>query len=187
MMDNQIIELTETIHRLEAENSLLRKKLAFFESHPNIASGIRGESLVSGLISGTVTEFNAPHDIETKSGLLIEVKISKLNFANRKQTSTTKRWSWKNIFGSGGQKKYDRLILIGEADERHLASYLEPDSSYVIFDIGYDDVMKYTSSTEHRQRLIQLSTNPSSVRSRAKSLYSCHQVKAEYLTSQYGL
>ncbi|QYK02249.1 hypothetical protein [Shewanella psychrotolerans] len=186
-MDNHIEELEKTIAKLSEENLSLKKKIAFFENHPNVVAGIRGESFVSRLVSGAITEFNAPHDIETNCGLRIEVKYSKLNLANRKQTGTTKRWSWKNVFGSGGGKKYDRLILIGEADQRHLHSYLQPDSPYVIFDIGFEDVMQLTSKTEHKQRLIQLSTNPTSVRSRAKILYAEYQIKSEYLTMKYGL
>jgi hypothetical protein len=186
-MNSQLLELKKTIAELSAENDFLRKKVAFFEQHPNVVAGIRGESLVSNLVSGIVTELNAPHDIDTKNGLRIEVKYSKLNLANRKMTDTTKRWSWKNIFGSGGRKNYDRLILIGEADQRYSDKYLQPNSPYIIFDIGFDDVMKLTSLTEHQQRLIQLSTNPTSVRSRAKSLYSDYQVTSDDLSKKYGL
>lgn len=186
-MNNKVIELEKTIAALNSENERLRHKVAFFENHPNIASGIRGESLISNLVSGVETSFNAPFDIETSTGIRIEVKYSKLNLANRKQTSTTKRWSWKNIFGSGGQKRYDRLILIGESDPSHYQKYLQPESPYVIFDIGFEEVMELTSSTEHCQRLIQLSTNPTSVRSRAKSLFSEHQVAPEQLSQRYGL
>lgn len=186
-MHQQILELTRTIEQLSAENIQLKQKVAFFENHPSVVAGIRGETLVANLISGSATAFNASHDIDTNNGLRIEVKYSKLNLANRQQTNTTKRWSWKNIFGSGGQKNYDRLILIGEVDQRYASSYLKPDSPVVIFDIGYADVMKLTSLTEHQQRLIQLSSNPASVRSRAKSLYTEFQITTDDLTQRYGL
>ena len=186
-MKNEYIDnLKRRVAELERENLILKEKLAFYERYPNISVGLQGETIISKLVSGQLTSFNAPHDIETKTGLKIEVKYSSLGLANRKNTVTTKRWVWKSVFGGNGKKEYDHLILIGDCDDRFQDQYLDTKSPYVIFDMPYNEVMDLSTKSQYNQRQIILLSNPQKARSISKALYSKYQIIAEDLSTRYG-
>jgi len=183
--------LREEITKLKRENQDLRAKVAVFENHPALSDGVRGESLISSLVNGTITSASTPYDVFVEhSGIMIEVKFSRLNRAVR--GSTTMRWNWDKPFGESGKKVYDYLMLIGEKDRRYLMLYLDRACPYIIFDIPYDEVIPLTiKSSRHKdgfsKRLITLTTNPQTARSAASPLFKKYQVTLAIIKERYGL
>lgn len=170
--------------RLRAENGSLRRKVAFYESHPWVVEGIKGENVIAKLVCGNITGYTCSHDIETVyAQTKIEVKLANLNVAVI--GCGTKRWAWIRPFGETGTKKYDNLILLGETDVRFRHKYKDPDSPFVIFDIPYHEVRPLTSKSMGRVQII-LTTNPDTVSSaRGKALYQKYQVSRKELEERY--
>jgi hypothetical protein len=60
------------------------------------------------------------HDVTTRSGHRLEVKLSHLNSPT---SSSTLRWNWERPLGRNETKEYDFLVLVGEKDPRYEAQY----------------------------------------------------------------
>jgi len=175
------------ISELEIENAALRQKLKFLETHSLLATGIRGESLVARLVGGHTTAYAAAHDVETKNGIRLEVKLSKLT--DWDQTSGSKKWQWAKLLGEGGSKKYDFAILIGEADPRYKGFYRNPQAHYVMFCIPHSEILSLSSEGQRPEyRHIQISSNPLRTRrEKTIELYRKYQVTELELESRFGL
>ena len=183
-------ELKKKVATLERQVATLQRMLSVFENHPTLAQGIRGETLIADALNGALTSKNASFDIRLpQSGLKLEVKFSGLNNAvlNR-DTEPTFRWAWANLFGEMGKKQFDRLILIGETHPKDRDKYQDKDSPYIFFDVPFDEAMPLSIRTNRgRYRSIQLSTDPQTVRSAARSLFTKYQVTLSELESRYGI
>ena len=177
---------------LRAEVALLTEKLALLYTHKSLAMGMQGESLVASWLNGVVTTHNASYDIELAGRLIrLEVKYSGLNVAVRDRQVAgreTKRWTWSKPFGESGKKVYDRLILMGDKDPRHIASYKDGTCPYVFFDVPFEEIMPLTIKGKSvRQRLIQLTTNPKKAKSKGSCLFQDYQITLSELSKRYGL
>ena len=129
----------EDFAALKAENEALRRQVAdlerqvlFLTTHSTLAAGMAGETIISKIISGKMTPYAEAFDVATVGGLRLEVKYARLN-RHSKESLNTRRWPWGKVFGESGNKNYDFLILVGEADERYREKYKSPESQYVIF------------------------------------------------------
>ena len=175
------------VERLKHENTVLRSRLAFFQQHPTLAMGLRGESIVAKLVRGTMVAGNAPHDVVTKRGHRIEVKYSGLNAPVRGRD--TRRWVWTKVFGESGRKKYDRLLLVGLPDQRFSSSYKDRRAAFVLFDVPIVRVRELAVPVQGgRYTAIFLTTNPLTTRSvRSSKLFGEYQVTVSELRTRYGL
>ena len=178
---DRIEALERELNALRVENTDLREQVAFLVNHPTIAAGIKGELLVATMLHRTRTSGNASYDIEGK--VRIEVKHSRLT----DNGTGTRRWTWGKVHGEGGNKQYDRLILIGEKDPAYRSSYFDPSSPYVLFDVPYAEVSQLITDGGTAGDQIRLASNPTMARSRAKVLYDRFQVTQESLKAMYGI
>lgn len=183
---SELASLRAVNQRLREENQRLNKELRWHRSHPTLARGIRGETLVASWVAGLRTSGNAAFDVDA-GGCRLEVKLSALGVAVRARASSpelrTLRWTWGKVFGESGRKKYDRLVLIGDADNRHMAQYRDPGSLFVVFEVPFEDVRSVAISSG---KIIQLTTNPASARSRASTLFGRYQLSEDELERRYG-
>lgn len=182
------------IERLRAERAILRARIAeletqldFLRTHTTFARGLGGERLVASMLNGHMTSHDASFDVETSGGQRIEVKNSKAS--PNEAGKSSKRWQWNNVFGENGQKTFDFLLLVGEADGRFMAHYADPDSPFVFFLLKFGDVGKFTrSGGRGMKQLITLGTNPLTSRSKNNILlYSEFQTTRERLDELFGL
>jgi hypothetical protein len=189
--EHRIAQLENEIVRLRSENDTLMAKVAFFENHPTLSSGIRGETIVASLLDGVLADTNADYDVSIeRKGLRLEVKFSRLNSAVRNRKNPTRRWAWAKPLGESGNKRFDRLILIGVKDQRFLHLYLgQSCSSYIFFDVPYHEIGPLTIQTNAgKYRSIQLTTNPSTSRASAgMPLFNHYQVTLADLENRYGI
>ena len=125
---------------------------------------------------------HADSDVIAENGTRLEVKFAQLN--SPYAGATTKRWSWQKILGEMGNKKYDRLILIGKKDPRYADQYGDEQCPWVIFDVPYSDLKSVTISSG-RWRLIQLTTNPRTAASKGSLLYRSYKVTAGEVEARY--
>lgn len=152
-----IEELQELVRSLEVENARLKEEVAFLRTHPTLSQGIRGETLVGSIINGKLTSYAEGHDLETPTGVLIEVKFSKLN--EPVKGSSTRRWNWSKPLGHLDKgKRYDLLLLVGESDERYPEQY-ERGVPYAFFVVPYEDVRSLMDSGRTVGGMIQLTSN----------------------------
>jgi hypothetical protein len=158
------VELRKRVEELEAENRKLRVEIECLLTHPTILRGIRGETLICEALDCQRTDHNAGHDIHLKRrGLRIEVKFARLNDPNRAAATSTRRWAWANVFGTGGRKEYDVLILI-----------------------PYAEVLALTVRTGENKRSIQLTSNPATnTGSSAAPLWTRYQTTLSQLAARY--
>jgi hypothetical protein len=178
-------DLAAQVRRLQWENQALRTELDFLRSNPAIAKGIRGESLIASMLGGTQSRTGAGHDLVVSRRLLVEVKYSSLLAGVNERP--LRRWVWSKLFGEAGQKQYDRLLLIGDVDRRHLPLYADPSSPYVFFDLPYAAAVDLAGGIKPgRESKIHLTTNPATVRSaNAKILFAEFQVTRQELRRRY--
>lgn len=174
-----------TKDELIRENSQLKHEIEQLKKHLNHSeniAGISAEKFVSTCVKGERSiEPHAQFDIRSLSKHRLEVKFSKLGFPYK--GSATKRWSWGHPLGSTKQKKYDRLILIGEVDPRYIGNYADPQPKFVIFDIPFSSVKLVM-----RQNIIQISTNPKArLQSTAEIMFSRYEVSVKELKKRYGI
>lgn len=183
--------LTLELERLVNENnelknrlSLLEKKVHFFEVHQSLQRGIQGEKLIARLVDGLLSSPNSAYDITlNKDGMQIEVKYSSLSVPSK--LAQTLRWAWYSPFGSSDSKHYDRLVLVGERDDRYASRYRDKESPYIIFDLPFDAVLNLTVKNG-RTRSIYLTTNPRTARSNAAMLFAEYQVTSSDFTDRYA-
>lgn len=180
-------EAREIIGALEAENARLRNEVEFLRGNPTLAKGMKGESLVARLVSARLSRRGASHDLESSTGeFFLEVKYSSL--LNIISGRPIRRWVWTKLFGELGRKKYDRLLLVGDADPRHCSSYSDPSSPYVLFDLPYEAAVELAGGVKPgRYSSIHLTTNPLTVKSeRATALFQTYQVSVSELKRRYA-
>jgi hypothetical protein len=179
----EITSLMNENAALRAKAHILQKKVDFFERHQAFQKGVQGESLVAAWADGLATPNNAAYDVTVNSGgTRLEVKFSSLYSPSK--ISPTLRWAWHTPFGESGSKHYDRLILIGESDERYAALYTDSGSPYVIFDVPFDEVMPLTVA-RRATRSIFLTSNPRKAHSRAARLFKEYQRTESEIKARY--
>jgi hypothetical protein len=127
--DDEIVTLKKRILELEEKNEALKKKL-------NFARGVPAEIFIAELTNGVRTGYKDRHDVTTKRGRRLEVKMSHLNSPG---PSKTRRWNWDRLLGLNETKEYDFLVLIGEKDPRYAVQY-PSDLPYVCFLVPRDEV-----------------------------------------------
>jgi len=180
--DTERRSLLQRVASLEEENALLKRRIGFLEGMPVLVQGIKGETIISQLIGGTMTPHIAPHDVDGPGGTQIEVKFSRLT--TPVPGCRTRRWNWCYPLGARHTKSYDRLILVGEADPRFAEHYMEPESPYVLFDVPLADVPALLL----KENMIQITTDPTNRRAgRRRVLFEKYQVTAAILADRYGL
>ena len=172
---------------LEDEVSRLKCKLELLEHHPSLQKGLAGERLVIKLVRGKPTPFVCDHDV-TIRGKLLEIKTSHLNVADRKRDTGTKRWSWRHVLGNNGEKKFHRLILVGDVDERCRQLCDDPKSPYVFFDLSRRTAERL--ARRGSEGMIQLTSNPSNIAAKntaARELFFRFQTTMRKLKRRYGI
>jgi hypothetical protein len=149
--------------------------------------GLRGEAIVAKLVRGAMVADNASHDVVARRGYRIEVKYSSLNAPVRGRD--TRRWVWTKVFGESGHKRYDRLLLVGLADQRFSSSYKDRRAAFVLFDVPIARVRELAVPVQGgRYAAIFLTTNPLATRSaRSSRLFDEYQVTGSELRTRYGL
>ena len=161
----------------------MRERLNYLEYAHNHNMGKKGENLVNDAINGgSLTLWTEQHDLVTADGVRLEIKFSKLHTPVK--GAITMRWAWGHCLGSRNSKKYERLILIGEADLRYRTDYLDPTSPYTLFDVPFKKVKSFINS----QGLINLSTNPHKVSGvSSKALFGHFAIQFSDLQDRYGI
>ena len=142
--------LKREVTELKRKNRALLERLASAKPF----TGAFVEFFFATLIGGALTNGHANYDVRGADGTKFEVKFSRLNIPY--EGANCHRWTWTNLLGSGGAKKFHRLILVGQTDPRHRRDYCDPRSPYVIFDIPYLSVARLMGN----RRWVQISTNP---------------------------
>jgi hypothetical protein len=167
------------------ENEHLRAEVCFLRGNPSIARGIKGETLIAGLLRAQRASPGSGHDLVAQEDVLIEVKYSAL--LNAMANRTVRRWVWTKLFGELGKKQFHRLLLLGDADARFKSHYADPESPYVIFDLTYSEAATIVGGVKPgRLSRLHLTTNPSTVKSwRAKELFERYQVTTAELQARY--
>jgi hypothetical protein len=176
-------DLQRELAALRAENARLRRRLGFFERHPELQSGDVGEARIAQLVGGRSRGHPSSFDITARNGARIEVKTSTLTIVT--PNTVTKRWAWMRILGQDGRKQYEYLVLLGLRDDRFTNQYADPKSPYVMFVVPWSDVPKVTMGKRHVQ--IQLTTNPSMVGPRGRLLFTKYQVTEAQLARRVGV
>jgi hypothetical protein len=174
-------------HLEEANQQILelRKKLEFFELHERLVAGMRGETIIAKITGGIPTAVHADHDLYLPAqDLRLEIKFAHLTMAST--TNKVMRWEWSCVFGRGGAKEYDRLILVGDTNTLHRSKYMDPDSPYIIFDVPFDEVMSISQSGGNSGRMIRLSQNPLRCFSVSKPLFDQYQITGAELKTRYN-
>ncbi len=177
------LSLKEELKLLESELQNLKSKIAWHEQHPTLSSGIRGETLIFNIGIMRFAPKNASYDLKHKH-LKIEVKFSKLGDNGR----GILRWTWGKIFGEAGNKKYDRLILIGDRDNRFTDQYKDSNCPYVIFDIPFESAKNFTNPGGNAHSIIRLNSNPNPAKistQNLKLLYDIYQTTNDELLNKY--
>jgi hypothetical protein len=101
----------------------------------NAEKGREWEELVRDIVNGKRMPPWFQYDIESASGEKLEVKGSSLRLYG---DSLLPKWHWSSLLGRGRQdKKYDRLILVGDDDEGPTSR------TYSYFDLPYWWVLAY--------------------------------------------
>jgi hypothetical protein len=182
-------KLLKVIATLQTENSNLRENIIRLEEDIRVGDALKAESLIARLTGGRLATNNDDHDVfipQTRTRL--EVKFSRINIADKRHRNPTARWAWHKIFGSGGHKCYDRLILIGQRDARFFAQYRPSAYDVVAFDVPYAEVASFTirtSAYKQEMRSIQLVTNPKTTASTASRLFVMFQTTIEDIEGRY--
>jgi hypothetical protein len=143
--DEVILALEKENKELKEENEALKKWVEFARGAPVVA-------LVAEWTKGVLTKYKDSYDIETKSGMRLEVKWSKCNPTR----SSTKRWVWNGILGLNRMKDFQFLVLAGEKDPRYKARY--PNLPYVFFLVPRSAVNNVKGGNS-----VGFSTNPDTV------------------------
>ncbi len=183
-MSRQTIErLQQEIAELKSEVASLKEALAFHQRHSSTQTAKTGEEFLRKLLGGTFTQHNAGHDIEVGSWQL-EVKASDCSSIDNTRPLSTTRWTWHRIFGVGGRKSHNRLILLGKPDVRNRLKYRDPDSPYVIFDIPTDQARLLLELS--KTPFIQITTNPLGQRTEKGRLFWTFETTRKELVARYA-
>jgi hypothetical protein len=175
--------LLEELEKLLAENRQLQKRLAFFENHPAIAKGLHADSFIAKLLGGDLTHPRLSSDMRMGE-LLVKIRFSTVKTPHANSLGS-RRWSWPDVIE--GPQRYDRLILIGVPDEGFRERYLDPECSYVLFDLPYDEV-ETVSQISGPHRNIHLITDPQIAQHAFSGrLFTRFQITEEELEALYEL
>lgn len=202
------MSLLSKYRKLEAENKQLKmdlliykkrvldykQKYEFLKTNPSIAKGIKGEFLISNIIGGAKSDMFSDFDVQAGvGGKRIKLEVKYASATRTGPQTETLRWVWVKIYGESGKKNFNRMILVGEKDERYKDYYLDRDSPYVFFDIPYAKLSAYCLKVGPANRKwvgIMLTTNPKTVRSnrsKAAPLFVKHQVTMDILRKRYSV
>jgi hypothetical protein len=169
------------VFSLEEENLALRMRIAvlekeveFLKTHPSIAQGMRGETLVAKITEGIIGAYADEHDILVGQRVKVEVKFSKLNSPNPR--ATTRRWNWSKPLGWKDKgKDYDFLLLVGEKDLRFPTQYLD-ESPYVFFLVPHSEAVTVMSSGAAIGGNVQIISNLAKAKSASSVAIKRHMV-----------
>ena len=181
---DKLVKLMEENARLKTEIQRLREELAFHKRHTRGHTAQDGERYLRRLLGGSLSLHNAGHDLVV-GRTRFEVKSSECASADNKKALSTLRWTWHKLLGSGGNKSFDRLILLGRVDPRHVANYADRRAPYVIFDIPAREARRLMDNAAHS--FIQVSTNPLSQRTEKGRLLWSYQITRAELRERYRL
>jgi hypothetical protein len=174
----------EEIAGLRARVALLEEEISFLRTHPVFVQGLKGETLVAEITTGTLTAFAEGHDVLTYTQKKVEVKFSKLNRPRGVQ-HPIRRWNWSKPFGWKDKgKDFDYLLLVGEKDLRYLDQY--PAGPYVFFLLPKDSVPKILTKGAAIGSNVQLTTNLATVRSPASLFLKQHLTSVEVIKALMG-
>ncbi|HEV3385086.1 MAG TPA: hypothetical protein VG097_09730 [Gemmata sp.] len=126
---------TMFISESESEYQLLKCKAALWDRFSPKLVGNSGEDYIARLILAERIFGNKEHDLVTRKKMKLEVKAARLTTIIAKNMSG-RRWKWGKVFGNGGGKKFDRLILVGVREQP------TNDKDWMIFDLSYQDTKR---------------------------------------------
>ena len=175
---DRIEEILAENTRLRFENAALRLQLAFVEPSIRRATGMCGEAWTAMASGGCPTPCGAGFDLNAK-GQRLEIKTSSLIPCR----ASGYRWGWERLFGGKKVPKvYDRLVLLGEVDDRFRELYsLSPEQPFIIFDVPYDTVR-----SELGERTgFKLNTDPFQIQRKYPWLWG-YRVTLEEFVATYG-
>jgi hypothetical protein len=72
-LQNEIASLHLYNKKLKGENECLKKRIDFYEKHPWVVTGLRGETIIATLIDGSTTSYTYSHDIEIERRIYIYI------------------------------------------------------------------------------------------------------------------
>jgi hypothetical protein len=140
--------------------------------------GDSAEQMVAELTGGTVVA-RKPYDVLTASGIRLQVKGSSLYKIPGKIKT---RLSWNRVLDSDPARAYDRLILVGEVDDRFAPLYRDTESLFLFFDIPVGRVLEVVVNKNKTEKLIQISTNSEkNLTPQARLLFDVFQVTPDEL------
>ncbi|MGA2594709.1 MAG: hypothetical protein ABSH32_32830 [Bryobacteraceae bacterium] len=169
--DDEIQRFKKRILELEGENDELKRENEALKKTINFARGAPAEELIAKLTDGERTGYKDRHDVTTKSGHRLEVKLSHLN---NPSSSRTRRWNWEGLLGRNETKEYDFLVLVGQKDRRYGAQYPDFDLDYVIFLVPRGDV----DSIKSRGNRVALNTNLATARAQKSIVLKSYLVSS---------
>ncbi len=172
---------TSEIALLREENLALRSRVADLErevellkTHPTLAQGLKGETLIAQLTGGELTGYAGACDVVIDGEVKIEVKFSKLNVPA--PGSSTRRWNWSKPLGWKNRgKDFDFLLLVGDKDPRFPTQYPD-DSPYVFFLLPRNEVEAVMTKGGSIGSSTQITTNLSKALSAASQALKKHMV-----------
>ncbi|MCY1260059.1 hypothetical protein D9M68_100010 [compost metagenome] len=154
---NRVSELRALYQSQKSASEAMMRR---FRRLPKILQGVVGEQLAVDVSSGALMPYGAKFDVETPSKARLEVKVSS---AYPTSTPARTRWIWGNVLGTNERpKEYDFLLLLGanpEADCRSRAP------EFIYFFVHRSELEDLSTRGSRGRRSLQLTTNPSSVRS----------------------
>ncbi|WP_213308656.1 hypothetical protein [Paraburkholderia sacchari] len=151
------MDIEQELETLRARIAFLEGEVEFLRTHPTIAQGIKGETLIVDVTNGVLGAYADAHDITVGGKTKIEVKFSKLN--TPVPGSTTRRWNWSKPLGWKDKgKDYDFLLLIGEKDQRFEDQYYAG-APYVFFMVPHHRVPSISNVGNTIGANVQIVTN----------------------------
>ena len=172
--------LKEQIAELERVIRELRPKADLWDRFAKTFSGLRGEELGVRLLLAERVFGNSVFDLVADDGRRLEVKFARLTQEPNKPT--VERWKWVHLLGTSGKKQYDRLLLVGESNQKFSDSYREPTSEYVIFDLSRKDVRKLRLP---REGSLTINSDPARSSPRHDRLFTQFEVTISELRERY--
>ncbi len=166
--------LEEENRELKARIVALQREIEFLKTHPTLAQGMKGETLIAKITGGVLGAYADAHDLVIGKTIKVEVKFSKLN--TPVLGSSTRRWNWSKPLGWKDKgKDYDFLLLVGDKDPRFVSQY--PDASpYVFFLVPRAKVAEIMNSGETIGANVQVITNLAKAKSPTSLAIKRHMV-----------
>jgi len=158
------------------------EEVSFLRTHFTLAQGMRGETIIRRLTSGTLAaKYAQTFDLKVGDEVNVEIKFSKLN--TPVPGMPTRRWNWSKPLGWKDKgKDFHFLVLVGEKDWRYAAQY--PDSSpYVFFVIPKQHVPSVCTRGDTIGANVQILTNLAVAQSAASLALKQHLVSVSLVDS----